>query len=105
MPTLHTIYHSGFGHTKLQAQATHRGASSVSGVQAHLWTVEEAIARIDDLDQTDAMIFGCPTYMGSRRSGQWHRASAWNRDKLRRLVTWRPRKLTAAESPKLPYAG
>jgi NAD(P)H dehydrogenase (quinone) len=65
MATLHTIYHSGFGHTKLQAQSVHRGAFSVSGVQAHLWTVEEGIARINDLDQTDAMIFGCPTYMGS----------------------------------------
>jgi NAD(P)H dehydrogenase (quinone) len=65
MAILHTIYHSGFGHTKLQAQAVHRGASSVSGVQTHLWTSEEAMARINDLDQTDAMIFGCPTYMGS----------------------------------------
>ena len=65
MATLHTIYHSGFGHTKLQAQSVHHGASSVSGVQTHLWTVEEAISRINDLDQTDAMIFGCPTYMGS----------------------------------------
>ncbi|HET9377752.1 MAG TPA: hypothetical protein VFO40_22455 [Chthoniobacterales bacterium] len=61
MAILHTIYHSGFGHTKLQAQSVHHGASSVSGVQAHLWTVEEATARINDLDQTDAMIFGCPT--------------------------------------------
>src|SRR4029077_15272482 len=45
MAILHTIYHSGFGHTKLQAQSVHHGASSVSGVQTHLWTVEEAISR------------------------------------------------------------
>jgi len=30
------VYHSGFGHTKLQAEAVHRGAGSVAGVEARL---------------------------------------------------------------------
>jgi NAD(P)H dehydrogenase (quinone) len=69
MPNLHTIYHSGFGHTKLQAEAVHRGAASVPGIAATLWTVEEASSRLDELDQTDAILFGCPTYMGSLSAG------------------------------------
>ncbi|MGA8481806.1 MAG: hypothetical protein WB696_27895 [Chthoniobacterales bacterium] len=32
------VYHSGFGHTKLQAEAVHRGAGSVAGVEARLYT-------------------------------------------------------------------
>ncbi len=59
------IYHSGFGHTKLQAEAVHRGAASVAGVDARLLTTEEAAARLDELDSAAAIIFGCPTYMGS----------------------------------------
>jgi len=34
-----------------------------------LYTVEEAAARIDELDAADAIIFGCPTYMGSMSAG------------------------------------
>jgi NAD(P)H dehydrogenase (quinone) len=59
------VYHSGFGHTKLQAEAVHRGAESVAGVEARLYTSEEGIAKLDELDQVDAIIFGCPTYMGN----------------------------------------
>ena len=59
------VYHSGFGHTKLQAEAVHRGAGSVAGVEARLYTSEEGISKLDELDQADAIIFGCPTYMGN----------------------------------------
>jgi NAD(P)H dehydrogenase (quinone) len=59
------IYHSGFGHTKLQAEAVHRGAASVDGVEAVLFTTEEASADLDSLDSADGIIFGTPTYMGS----------------------------------------
>jgi NAD(P)H dehydrogenase (quinone) len=65
MPIVATVYHSGFGHTKIQAEAVHRGSGSVAGVEARLYTSEEAISKLDDLDQADAIIFGCPTYMGS----------------------------------------
>ncbi|MES9968661.1 MAG: NAD(P)H-dependent oxidoreductase, partial [Candidatus Thiodiazotropha sp.] len=59
------VYHSGFGHTKLQAEAVHRGAASVSGVEAVLLTTEEAGSDLDSLDDADGIIFGTPTYMGS----------------------------------------
>jgi NAD(P)H dehydrogenase (quinone) len=59
------IYHSGFGHTKLQAESVHQGATSVSGVESELFTVEEASENLDIFDSYDALIFGSPTYMGS----------------------------------------
>ena len=65
MNKLFVVYHSGFGHTKLQAEAVHRGAASVDGIDAEIVTTEEAIKRIDDLDGAEAIIFGCPTYMGN----------------------------------------
>jgi len=65
MAIVYTVYHSGFGHTKLQAEAVHRGAGLVAGIQANLRTTEEASANLDELDAADAIIFGCPTYMGN----------------------------------------
>jgi NAD(P)H dehydrogenase (quinone) len=59
------VYHSGYGHTKLQAEAVCRGAAAVKGVEVTLLTSEEAIGRLDDLDTADAILFGCPTYMGN----------------------------------------
>lgn len=59
------VYHSGFGHTKLQAEAVHRGASNVDGIEAILLTSAEAIEQLDELDDADGIIFGCPTYMGN----------------------------------------
>lgn len=59
------FYHSGYGHTKLQAEAVHQGVASVSGVDAVLMTTEEALARLDEFDRADGIIFGCPTYLGS----------------------------------------
>ncbi len=59
------IYHSGFGHTKRQAEAVLSGASSVSGIEAKLYTVAEAGEDIDVFDDAEAIIFGCPTYMGN----------------------------------------
>jgi NAD(P)H dehydrogenase (quinone) len=65
MTSVAIVYHSGFGHTQLQAQAVHKGAMSIEGVEAFLLTVEEAGADLDRLDDADAIIFGSPTYMGS----------------------------------------
>ena len=65
MAKVSVVYHSGYGHTKLQAEAVHRGAGSVKGVEAMLLTSEEAIQRLDELDSADAIILGCPTYMGN----------------------------------------
>lgn len=65
MAIVATVYHSGYGHTKLQAEAVHRGAGSVKGIEARLYTTAEAIEKLDELDAADAIIFGSPTYMGS----------------------------------------
>src|SRR6202451_994230 len=65
MAIVYTVYHSGFGHTKLQAEAVPRGPDLVPGIQANIRTTEEASANLDELDTADAIIFGCPTYMGN----------------------------------------
>ena len=69
MSKIAIIYHSLYGHTKLQAEAVLRGAQSVPSASAQLYTVEEATARLDELDTADAIVFGCPTYMGSMSAG------------------------------------
>jgi NAD(P)H dehydrogenase (quinone) len=73
MTTVSIIYFSGAGHTTKLAEAVHRGAASVHGVQAQLIAIsgddivkgryhnEAVFAK---LDASDAIIFGSPTYMG-----------------------------------------
>ena len=63
------VYHSTYGHTKLQAEAVLRGAKSAPDTEAAIYTAEEATAKLDELDTYDAIIFGCPTYMGSMSAG------------------------------------
>jgi NAD(P)H dehydrogenase (quinone) len=65
MAIVAVVYYSGFGHTKIQAKAVYRGAASVNGIEAKLYTTDEATTKLDELDQADAIIFGSPTYMGS----------------------------------------
>lgn len=65
MSKLIVVYHSTYGHTKIQAEAVHRGADSVDGVDAALMTAEEATEKLDELDSADAIIFGTATYMGN----------------------------------------
>lgn len=55
------VYHSGFGHTKLQAEAVARGANSIC--EAELMKADEV--DFDALAAAEAIIFGSPTYMGS----------------------------------------
>lgn len=57
------IYHSGYGHTKAQAEAVHRGAAGVDGTQTSLISVDNYQQHWDALDAADAIIFGAPTYM------------------------------------------
>lgn len=66
MAKIAVVYHSGYGHTKRQAEHVHRGAAAVAGTEASLLSVE----TMDDafwntLAAADAIIFGAPTYMGS----------------------------------------
>lgn len=65
MSKLFVVYHSTDGHTKLQAEAVHKGASAVDGIDAQIMTAAEAIERMDELDDADAIIFGTATYMGN----------------------------------------
>src|SRR5882762_2592692 len=58
-------YHSGYGHTRKQAEAVRDGASSVPGVEATLVCVTDGDEKtFTELNQADAIIFGAPTYMG-----------------------------------------
>ena len=59
------IYHSGYGHTKVQAEAVLAGAQSIDGVEAELIDAKEAASNLDRIDEADAVIFGSPTYMGT----------------------------------------
>lgn len=74
-------YHSGYGHTAKVAQFVNEGAAS-EGVTSSLVNVENINdADWQKLDEADAIIFGCPTYMGSvsakmkvffeQASGKW----------------------------------
>lgn len=90
MSILAIVYHSGSGHTKRQAEAVMLGAQGVPGITVLFYTAEQAAHRLDDLDAADAIILGCPTYMGGVSAGmkvfieaaatKWY-ASAW-KDKI-----------------------
>lgn len=59
------VFHSGYGHTAVQAEAVRRGASAVDSTDVALITVEEYEQNWDTIDAADAIIFGSPTYFGS----------------------------------------
>ena len=59
------VYHSGFGHTEVQANAVGDGARSVDGTEVSIIKAEDAADQLELLDQADAIVFGSPTYMGS----------------------------------------
>lgn len=65
MAKVSIVYHSGFGHTAVQAKAVERGAKAVAGADVAMISVDDIDAHWDRLAQSDAIIFGCPTYMGS----------------------------------------
>lgn len=65
MSKIVVVYHSGYGHTEVQAKAVARGAAKVEGSEVKLFNVEEAQQQWDALNAADAIIFGSPTYMGS----------------------------------------
>lgn len=59
------VYHSPYGHTAKVAQSIAQGIEQVGAV-VHMMNVEHV--DWDILDQADAIVFGCPTYMGSLTS-------------------------------------
>lgn len=63
-----TIYHSGYGHTKKQAEAVHEGVMA-QGASAEIIAIDAegniTAENWESLKDADAIIFGSPTYMGS----------------------------------------
>lgn len=65
MSSICVVYHSGYGHTKAQADAVADGARSVPDTEVHQIPVQQVDAHWDRLHGADALIFGTPTYMGT----------------------------------------
>ena len=67
------VYHSGYGHTAKQAEAVAEGAGRVDDAKVSsvpVGDLEDAeSAAWAQLDEADALIFGCPAYMGSPSAG------------------------------------
>jgi NAD(P)H dehydrogenase (quinone) len=99
MTTVSILYFSGTGHTTQLAEVVQKGAASVAGVTTQLIAINgtdivkgryQNDAVLAQLDASDAIIFGTPTYMGGpaaqfkafadATAGKWF-TSAW-RDKL-----------------------
>jgi len=59
------VYHSGYGHTARQAEAVATGALTVADTNIALVKVEDVDQHWSTLEQSDAIILGSPTYMGS----------------------------------------
>lgn len=62
------VFHSGYGHTRKQAEAVLAGASQAQGAEATLVAISAEGTITDDewalLAAADAIILGSPTYMG-----------------------------------------
>ncbi|WP_374353832.1 NAD(P)H-dependent oxidoreductase [Chitinimonas sp.] len=69
MTQIAIVYHSGYGHTKKQAEAVLAGAAGVAGVNATLFAIDAEGNLTDEawaaLEAADGIAFGAPTYMGA----------------------------------------
>ncbi len=92
MRNVAVVYHSGTGRTRVIAERVVAGADAVEGVAAALIVVDELPApgadrkfggRWSELDAADAIVFGCPTFMGSvsaaMKAFMEHSSSIWYR--------------------------
>jgi NAD(P)H dehydrogenase (quinone) len=59
------VYDSGYGHTARVAEAVAAGVEEVEGIQAKRIAVADGPIDWGVLEQSDAIIFGSPTYNGS----------------------------------------
>jgi len=64
MANIVIVYHSGYGHTKVQAEHVFKGVKAVPGSEVTILTSDDAIKDFSALNAADCIIFGCPTYMG-----------------------------------------
>lgn len=90
MSNVVVVYHSGYGHTRVMAEAVAQGVQRQSGSTCRLIAVEDVNQHWEHLHRADAIIFGAPTYMGSASAGfkdfmdataSFYLAQPW-RDKL-----------------------
>ncbi|MFN9212651.1 MAG: flavodoxin family protein [Betaproteobacteria bacterium] len=68
MASIVIVFHSGYGHTRKQAEAVHAGAAAAAGAQVESLAID-AEGNLPDggwnkLAAADAIVFGAPTYMG-----------------------------------------
>lgn len=59
------VYHSGYGHTAVLADAVRQGAAGVEGTTVEVIKAEDAPSNWGAFEKADAIVFGAPTYMGS----------------------------------------
>lgn len=65
MSNVVVVFHSGYGHTRVIAEAVRDGVQRHRGSTCQLIAVEDVALHWDRLHAADAIIFGAPTYMGS----------------------------------------
>ncbi|MCA6093365.1 flavodoxin family protein [Streptomyces sp. SCA3-4] len=70
-PVVSVAYHSGFGHTAVLAEAVRTGATEAGATVELINVAEITEAQWEQLDASDAIVFGSPTYMGTA-SGAFH---------------------------------
>ncbi|WP_371596755.1 flavodoxin family protein [Streptomyces sp. NBC_00564] len=90
VPIVSIAYHSGYGHTAVLAEAVQRGVKEAGAVVNLIAVDEITYAQWEQLDTSDVIVFGSPTYMGTASaafhtfaeatSERWSR-QAW-KDKL-----------------------
>ena len=64
MTRIAIVYHSGYGHTRKQAEAVLTGAGPGAELVEISADGQLADGAWEKLDQADAIVFGTPTYMG-----------------------------------------
>lgn len=105
MAKVAVVYHSGYGHTEVLAQAAAQGARD-GGAEVSLLKIESGAADfdalLDEASQADAIIFGAPTYMGDASAG--FKAFAEASSKVFATQGWRD-KLAAGFTVSHSYAG
>lgn len=59
------VYDSGYGHTAKLAESVAAGVRKISGAEAYVYAVASGDPDWAELESSDAIIFGSPTYNGS----------------------------------------
>ena len=57
MAKVYVVYYSGYGHTKLRAEAVNQGTAGVTNTETMLLTTDEAAEWLDEPDMAEAIIF------------------------------------------------